>query len=111
MKKTIVITDERIGKGPDELGSKLMGSFLRKLCNEGRKPDAIVLYGTAVNLAADGSAVLDALDLLTRAGVDLIVCGTCVMYYELKDKIRVGRVGDMQQLVGLLMASDSVVTL
>jgi len=111
MKRTVVITDERIGRGPDELGTKLMGSFLRKLCSERRKPEAMVFYGTGVRLLAKGSGVLDALDILARVGVDIIACGTCVTYYELKDEIAVGRVGDMPQIIATLMASDSVVTI
>lgn len=42
MSTTIIINSEVLGKGPDELGERLMGSFLRKLCMQREKPSGIV---------------------------------------------------------------------
>jgi len=39
MKRTILITGEFLGKGNDELGAKLMGSFLRTLVAAESKPN------------------------------------------------------------------------
>lgn len=60
---------------------------------------------------ARGSSVLDALDVLAEAGVDLIACGTCVAFYKLKDKIFVGRISDMLEIVSTLMNSEKVITI
>lgn len=111
MKRVIVIASETMGRGSDELGATLMGSFLRKLCADSAKPASIVFYNSGVKLVAEGSPVLDALDLLARAGVELVACQTCVAFYGLGDKIRVGRVGDMQGIVATLSRSDAVVTI
>ena len=78
MGKNIIINSELFGKGPEELGAKVMGSFLRKLCNEENKPEKIIFYNTGVKLMGEGSPVLDALELLEKGGVDLVACGTCV---------------------------------
>jgi selenium metabolism protein YedF len=109
-KKTMVVASEILGSGSDELGAQLMGSFLRKLCAEATKPERILFYNSGVKLLAEGSAVLDALELLGQAGVDLVACGTCVGYYDLKDKMRVGRVGDMVEIVSRIMNADTVAT-
>ncbi len=111
MKRVIVIASETMGRGSDELGATLMGSFLRKLCAESAKPAAVVLYNSGVKLAVEGSPVLDALDLLARTGVDIMACQTCVAFYKLEDKVKVGRVGDMQSIVALLSRADAVVTI
>ena len=103
MPNTVVITGERLGTGNDELGQQLMGSFLRKIWGLDNKPTAIVFYNAGVKLLADGSHVLDALDGLSQAGVDLIACGTCVSFFELKDKIKVGRVSDMTEIASMLL--------
>ena len=95
---------------PEELGARLTGSFLRKLCQEGRKPDAIIFYGTGISLLTGDSPVLDALEILEGQGVDLIGCGTCAGYYGVKDDIRTGRVSDMREIVSILMGAASVVT-
>jgi len=59
-------------------------SFLRKLFALGTKPDAIILYNSGVKLLADGSSVLDAMEALFKAGVDIIACGTCVVLLSTK---------------------------
>jgi selenium metabolism protein YedF len=107
---TIVINSEVLGKGSDELGGKLMGSLLRKLCANKNKPDVVVFYNSGVKLLARGSSVLDALDALAEAGVDLVACGTCVAFYEIGQRIAAGRVGDMQEIVSTLMNSEKVIT-
>ena len=110
MKKTIIINSETLGSGSKELGEKLMGSFLRKICILESKPDTIIFYNSGVKLLAKGSSVLDALDTLFNAGVDVIACGTCVAYYELNDKIVIGRVSNMQEIASTLLDSESVIT-
>ena len=110
MKKTVVIHSEFLGRGNDELGEKLMGSFLRKLWAQETKPDRIIFYNTGVRLLAEGSPVLDALDGLYKAGVDLIVCGTCAAFLDLRDSLVLGRITDMQEIVASLMNSEEVIT-
>lgn len=110
MKKTIIISNELMGNGPEELGRTMIGSFLRKLAAEERKPQTIIFYTSGVKLLAEGSPVMDAVDLLTKAGVDTIACGTCVNYYKLADKIQPERISDMPTIISILMRSDVVIT-
>ena len=74
MKKTILITSEFLGRGDDGLGATLMGSFLRKLCTAENQPKEIIFYNSGVKLLAEGSAVLDAIEMLTKKGIT--ACGT-----------------------------------
>ncbi len=111
MRKTIVINSETMGKGEDELGQMIQVTFFTQVSASDRKPDAIIFYNAAVKLLTADSPALDALNDLFRTGVDLIACGTCVAYFELKDKIVVGRVSNMQEIVSILLDSDSVVTI
>lgn len=111
MSTTIIVNSNVLGKGPDDLGERLMGSFLRKLCMQNEKPGGIVFYNSGVTLLARGSCALDALEALAEAGVDLIACGTCVAYYELKDRMFIGRISDMQEIVATLMNSQKVITI
>ena len=110
MKKTILITSEFLGAGEDELGATLMGSFLRKLCAADELPKEIIFYNSGVKLLAEGSAVLDAIELLEKKGVTLTACGTCVNYFDLADKIQPVNIGDMTGIIAELMAADDVVT-
>jgi intracellular sulfur oxidation DsrE/DsrF family protein len=108
--RVLVIRDQYMVM-PEELGSQMMGSFLRKLCQAESRPDAILFYGTGVRLLAEGSTVLDAMEILWKAGVDLIACGTCVGYFELRDKMKIGRTTDMKEVIDTFMNTENVVTI
>ena len=110
MKKTILITSEFLGAGDDELGAMLMGSFLRKLCLAKDLPKELIFYNSGVKLLAEGSTVLDAIEMLTKKGVGLTACGTCVNFYGLADKMEPVNLGDMAGIIAELMASEHVVT-
>jgi intracellular sulfur oxidation DsrE/DsrF family protein len=110
LEKTILITSEFLGRGDDELGGMLMGSFFRKLCTATSLPPEIIFYNAAVKLLAEGSSVLDAIEMLAQKGVDITAYGTCVNYYKLNKLIDPVQIGDMVGIIAELMASDSVVT-
>lgn len=88
----------------------MTGSFLRKLWASAKKPDTIIFYNSAVHLLTDKSMVLDALNGLSKAGVDLVACQTCIGYYEIEKHIVVGRIVEMAEIVSILMKSDTVIT-
>jgi len=108
--KTILITNEFLGHGDTELGSALMGSFLRKLCLTENLPKEIIFYNSGVKLLAEGSTVLDAVEMLAKKGIHLIACGTCVGHYELKNMMDSVQVGDMAGIISELMSSEHTVT-
>ena len=109
MKRLILVGADKLGRGPEELGAQLMGSFLRKLWAAGDRPDAIVFYNSGALLLSEGSTCLDALAGLAERGVDLVLCGTCAAYYGIKNPPE-GRISDMSEIVSLLTAADKVVT-
>ncbi len=111
MDKIIILNYEFFGHGSDELGQKLMGAFLKKLWARDDKPNAIIFYNSAVKMLAKGSFQLDALNGLEEAGVDLAACGTCIKHYEIEDKIMVGRVSGMEEIVDMMMKAKSVITI
>jgi selenium metabolism protein YedF len=110
MRRTVIISSEYLGRGDDELGRTLMGSFLRKLCLAEDLPREIIFYNSGVKLLAKGSSVLDAVDMLAQKGVNITACGTCVNYYKLTKLIEPVQVGDMAGIIARLMDSDHVVT-
>ena len=109
-KTTIILHSEVLGKGSEELGQTLMGSFLRKLWASEKKPDEIIFYNSSVLLLTEKSAVLDALNGLTKAGVDLVACRTCIGFYEIEKQLVIGRMSDMQEIISILMKSEKVIT-
>lgn len=47
-------------------------------------------YAAGVKLVVGGSPVLDLLKTLESKGVHLIICVTCLQYFDLKEKVAVG---------------------
>jgi selenium metabolism protein YedF len=99
-----------LGRGDDELGQVLMKSFTFALAESMSKPASIVLMNGGVQLASEGSAVLDSLRRLADSGVDILVCGTCLDFFALKEKLRVGRVSNMYEIGETFLQADKVIT-
>lgn len=110
MRSIVMINNEYFGKGDDVLGAQLMGAYLRKLWASPIKPDVIIFYNSGVKLMAKGSNVLEVLQSLETAGVEIIGCGTCIAHYGLKDNLVVGRQTSMEEIVELTMKSRQVIT-
>lgn len=106
-----VVNGEQMGRGDDALGAKLLGSFLRTLASTEPKPEAVVFYNAGVRLLAPGSASLEALRALDDAGVDLLACVTCLEFFGLTERLAVGHVSNMREIVQRTMAAAKVVTI
>ena len=98
----MVISANTMGQGNDELGSVLIRSFLHTVAERPQKPDAIIFYNTGVKLTVEGSEVLEDLKQLESAGVQLLVCGTCLNYFEMKDKLAAGTVSNMYDILDVM---------
>lgn len=106
----IILHAETLGRGDDALGAKLMGSYLRTLATVGEKADAIVFYNGAVRLLAPESAHLEALRTLHDAGVDLLACVTCLEHFALTQRLALGTVSNMREIVQRTMEAAKVIT-
>ncbi len=110
MSKVLIINSESMGNGSIELGARLMNVFLHKLMLAQEKPDTIILYNSGVNLAAEGSATAEAFSELTKEGVQILACGTCLEYYKLKDKLKGARISNMDEISTIMFQAESVIT-
>lgn len=98
-----------MGAGDDELGALLLRSFLKTQSQLERRPDAILFYNSGVRLCCEGSLLLDDLQALAAAGVEIIACGTCLNFFGLAERLRVGRVSDMLEIASRLADAGSIV--
>lgn len=106
----VILNADTLGRGDDALGAKLAGSFLRTLAQSEAKPGAVIFYNAAVRLLGQGSPHLDALRALDDAGVDLLACVTCLEHFSLVDRIAVGQVSNMREIVQRTMGAAKVVS-
>jgi selenium metabolism protein YedF len=95
----IAVTEDKMGRGNDELGAVLIKAFLHTVAGQAKKPDVMIFYNTGVTLTVQGSDVLEDLKQLESEGVQILVCGTCLNYFEIKDKLAAGVVSNMYDIV------------
>jgi len=105
------ITSQQLGISEPGPGTNLMDNYINALSQQSEIPSAILLVNTGVMLAASDSNVLDSLKHLAEKGCDILLCGMCVNYYELSDKIAVGRISNMLEISGILTSASRSVTL
>ncbi|UCG55317.1 MAG: sulfurtransferase-like selenium metabolism protein YedF [Dehalococcoidia bacterium] len=105
----IFITSDQLGVGDERLGEILMKAFLNTIWEAEEKPDHIILINKGVKLSTEGSEVLETLELLEKEGVDIVSCGTCLAYYEMTDKLKVGLASNMYEIVNILTSTPKIV--
>src|SRR4030042_220249 len=106
--KIILIQSEVLGKGDDDLGMMLMANFLRLLGESPDKPATLLFWNTGVNLLCEGSWALAHLKKLEEQGVEILACTTCLEYFELMDKLEVGKPTNMVKTIDSILNSDMV---
>jgi selenium metabolism protein YedF len=107
----VCITTNVFGKGSDELGAILMKAFLNTLWDHQPRPAKLIFVNAGVFLATEGSNVLDSLELLDKEGVEILACGTCLAFFGVKEKLKVGKVSNMHEIVSSLMTAGRVINL
>ncbi len=107
----VMVTSARIGHGDDELGSKLMASFLKTLKEMGSDLWRLVLLNSGVQLAIENSAMLPFLKELEETGITIFVCGTCLTYFNLLEKKQVGETTNMLDIVTSMHLADKVINI
>jgi selenium metabolism protein YedF len=106
--KVFLIQSEGLGRGDEQLGSMLMANFLRLLGESEDKPNRMIFWNAGVRLACEGSPVLHRLKQLEEQGVELLSCTTCLEYFELTDKLAVGKPTNMMKSIQSMMDSNIV---
>lgn len=107
----LLFTRYGLGDAPDELKQRLSVIFLGLLNESGALPAKILFYTDGVKLACADSPVLEQLRTLEARGVELILCQTCLNYYNLADQVAVGIVGGMPDIIEAMQQADKVISL
>jgi selenium metabolism protein YedF len=107
----VLMGADRLGRGDDLLGAKLIGNFIATLKEMGPELWCVVLLNAGVKLAVAGSEVLAGLQNLEHSGVRLLVCGTCLNHFQLLEAKQVGETTNMLDIVTAMQLADKVITL
>ena len=107
----LVFTRNGLGHAPEALQQNLAAKFLQLNLQADTLPAKILFYTDGVKLACEGSPVVDTLRALKERGVELILCSTCLDYFGLRDKVQVGIVGGMPDIIEALAQAEKVINL
>ena len=106
----VMVATDRIGYGDDTLGKKLMISFLATL-KEMEGLWRLVLVNNGVKLTVEGAETVPAIQELESSGVSVLVCGTCLTFFDLLDKKQVGETTNMLDIVTSMQVASKVINL
>lgn len=107
-KNTIAIGSNKMGQGEEELGKILMKSFIYTVSQTEPYPENIVFFNSGVYLTCEDSPVLDDLKALQSKGVDIQSCGTCLDYYNLKEKLKIGGISNMYSIYEKMKLANTI---
>lgn len=107
----VLVGTDRMGTGDDDLGRKLIASFLGTLREMGRDLWCLIFLNAGVKLTVAGSEVLGSIQDLAREGVMVLVCGTCLNHFQLLEQKQVGETTNMLDIVTHMQLADRVISL
>jgi selenium metabolism protein YedF len=107
----VMVATDRMGQGDDELGLKLMISFIKTLKEMGEDLWRLVFVNNGVKLTIGGSEVLASLKEFEEQGLHILVCGTCLTHFDLLDQKEVGETTNMLDIVTAMQVADKVINI
>ena len=107
--KVVVISGDTMGSGDEKLGKKLMKAFIYALTSQDVLPDKVICYNRGAFLTTEDPDTVRDLQNLEKEGTVIMTCGTCLDYYGLKEKLQVGIISNMYDIVEALMNASSVI--
>ncbi|MEK6266929.1 MAG: sulfurtransferase-like selenium metabolism protein YedF [Clostridium sp.] len=110
-KLTLLVSSDKLGGGDDKLGDILMKSYIFALSEADTIPDDLLFINDGVKLTSKNSPVLGSLKKLIERGTNILVCGVCLDFYNLKDELAVGEISNMYTIVQLMNNADNTIKL
>lgn len=103
-----VISSESMGRGSDELGWALLQTYIQTIKDIKPLPEKIIFYNSGVKQVTTESGALEALKQLQAQGVEILACGTCLDFFQLKSAIKVGQISNMYEIMNSIINADKI---
>ena len=105
----VVLSANVMGTGDEKLGKALMKAFVFAVTKQDALPETILCYNTGAYLTCEDSDSLEDFKILEAEGVNIMTCGTCLDFYQIKDKLQVGGITNMYTIVEKLTEASKVI--
>lgn len=112
--KVLFVRGDKVGEG--ELGVMLINALLKSLINSEVLPQKIIFVNRGVLLTTDNTEIandeiVEVLKELEKIGVEIYSCGSCLSYYALTERLKVGMIGNALETMESMIKSEGVVSL
>ena len=108
----VFVGKDHVGEGDGELGYNLMKMALYTLSESDDVPASLLFMNSGVRLVAGGEQqIVDSVQALMGKGTEVLVCGTCLDFYGLKDQLAAGEVSNMYDILERMHEAAKVITL
>lgn len=107
----LLVASDSFGKGSEELGGILLRMFYYTLTEVDSPPDTLLLLNGGVKTAIRGAETLPLLENLAASGVKIFVCGTCLDYFGLREKLGVGSISNMYAITEIILQARKVISI
>ena len=107
----VLIATDRLGYGDEDLGRKLLFSFIQTLEEMGPDLWRLVFVNNGVKLTVSGSDILPVLQDYEAKGLQILVCGTCLTHFNLLEQKEVGQTTNMLDIVTAMQLADKVINI
>jgi selenium metabolism protein YedF len=105
----VYVSSAGMGRGDEDLGAILMTAFLDTLSHFKGELSHAIFVNAGAKLAVEGSPVLEQVRQLEQIGAEVLVCGTCLNHFGIKDKLAAGRVSNMYAIVETLSKAGRII--
>ena len=106
----LFVGKDYIGEGSQELGESLMTMFFYTLSESDDIPRYILFMNGGVKLPVENEQVIEHLRSLQERGCEIHVCGTCLKFFGIEDKLQIGTVSNMYDITERMQAADKVIS-
>jgi len=94
----MVFAKNYVGEGSLALGEVLMEGFLEAILYQEERPSKIVFYNSGIYLVLEDSPHLPTFRGMEEMGIELLVCGTCLKFYNKSEALGVGKVSNAYEI-------------
>jgi selenium metabolism protein YedF len=107
----MTVKRNRMGDGADELGEILLKAAINTIPDMDLKPNKMIFFNSGILMTLKDSTVVESLKKLENIGIEILVCGTCLDYYQKKDELAVGRISNMYDILDSMSKAGKVIFL
>lgn len=106
----VVIGSDKLGAGDDSLGGALMKTYIYAVSQSKIPPTHLIFLNSGVKMVSEGSPCIEILKTLKDKDIQILISGTCLQFYGLKEKLEVGDITNVYTIVELMNKAAKTIT-